>query len=171
LIARIFDAETGALIRDLPHDAILRSASFSPDGRWVMTTSADNTVRLWSVTGGPPVRVLTHERDVLLSPDRRQILTDKKDVRSVLFSPDHRQIVTTSNDGVVRIWDIDADSPPTILDKQTEILTAAFTPEGLRIVTNSDDGTIRIWDGPKEIIALRHPNWTARSCRWMAGDS
>ncbi len=55
-------------------------ASFSPDGRTVVTASWDHTARLWDAASGKELQRLTHEDTVW----------------SASFSPDGRTVVTAS---------------------------------------------------------------------------
>jgi WD40 repeat protein len=62
----------------------------SPDGKFVVTASADKTARLWNAATGQAIGdPAKHDDDVL----------------SAEFSPDGRRIVTISWD-TVRIWDV-----------------------------------------------------------------
>ena len=58
------------------------SAAFSPDGKRIVTASADKTARLWDAATGKPIGepLKGHERLVY----------------SVAFSPDGKRIVTAS---------------------------------------------------------------------------
>lgn len=48
----IWDAATGKLLRELTgHTDSVLSLTYSPDGRFVLTSSADGTIRLWGVRG------------------------------------------------------------------------------------------------------------------------
>ena len=51
---RLWDARTATPVRELPrHSAQVTSATFSPDGRLVVTTGADHDARVSSVADGP----------------------------------------------------------------------------------------------------------------------
>ena len=57
-IARLWDAETGQELRQFKgHSGGIRSAIFSPDGKWVLTASDDMTARLWDAGTGELLRV------------------------------------------------------------------------------------------------------------------
>jgi WD40 repeat protein len=89
--ARLWDATTGEQIIALRgHEGSVSSASFSPDGARIVTTSIDRTARLWDATTGQETSALRgHESSV----------------SSASFSPDGARIVTASQDGTMRIWD------------------------------------------------------------------
>ena len=64
-------------------------APFSPEGKQLMATSPDNTVRIWDVATGKP-----------LSGPLTQVVQAQ-------FSPDGRRVVTTSKDGTSKVWDVE----------------------------------------------------------------
>jgi WD40 repeat protein len=65
----------------MQHEAEVKAAQFSPDGRWVVTASDDGTARLWDAKTGQAVGEPMKHEDA---------------VNSAQFSPDSRQIVTAS---------------------------------------------------------------------------
>ena len=87
-----FDAATGRLVRVLPADGVT-TASFSPDGRLLVTGSDDNNAALWRVSNGARLHVL---------PDRTGTVTD------AAFSPGGKLVATTSSSGVTRVWYADS---------------------------------------------------------------
>jgi WD40 repeat protein len=71
------------------HTDGVQSAAFSPDGKRIVTTSRDNTVRLWDAESGKQIG---------------EPLTGHTDgVRSAAFSPDGKRIVTASDDKTARL--------------------------------------------------------------------
>jgi WD40 repeat protein len=48
----------GAVVASkIPHTGAVSQAAFSPDGRWVVTGSYDQTARVWEAATGKAVRV------------------------------------------------------------------------------------------------------------------
>ncbi|HKX27657.1 MAG TPA: AAA-like domain-containing protein, partial [Blastocatellia bacterium] len=114
------------------HSGPVYSAAFSPDSRWVMTASADQTARVWEAATGRPMAVLQGHT---------------AEVWNAAFSPDGQRIVTTSGDNTARIWEAATGRPLAILQGHTDHVTGAvFSPDSKRILTSSLDQTARIWE-------------------------
>ncbi len=130
------------------HATRVWSASFSPDGLRIVTTSDDGTAKVLEASTG---------RELLTLPGHNDW------VRSASFSPDGTRIVTGSKDYVARVWDAtEGVELLRLLGHRTAIRTAEYFPDGRRIVTASQDGTARIWDADtgRQLLELRgHSNW------------
>ena len=114
------------------HEESVNSASFSPDGRRIVSASGDRTVRIWDAATGECIRTLEGHTSY---------------IRSASFSPDGRRIVSASDDNTVRIWDAaTGDCLRTLEGHTDEVNSASFSLDGSRIVSASDDETVRIWD-------------------------
>ena len=115
----------------------IAAVSFSPDGKYVVTGSWDQTVRVWDASNGNPVSLLAGST---------------KEVNSASFSADGRYIVTAGKDMTVRIWERWQTSSPTLVKTFTEaneLNTAAFSPDGEFIVTGGAEGKVRVWEWKK----------------------
>ena len=132
------------------HNGVLWSATFSPDGRRVVTTSDDNTARLWDAENGNQVAMLKGHTEP---------------VRVAAFSPDGRHMVTASADNTARLWDAEVGRPSAVLEGHREVVrSAAFSPDGTRVVTSSDDNTARVWDATgKQLAVLKGHDGPVRS--------
>ena len=78
------------------HTRHINSLNFSPNGRLLVSTSGDNTVRLWNMHDGA-TKLLNEENTIFL---------DEPFYSSAIFSPDGRYVAATHSDGMVRIWDV-----------------------------------------------------------------
>ncbi|PYK96802.1 MAG: hypothetical protein DME19_18505 [Verrucomicrobia bacterium] len=120
------------VVGPLQHDKEILYARFSPNGKSVLTASADDTARIWdSDTGRLLVPPLRHEQDVWYAE----------------FSRDGQSVVTASFDGTARVWDAGSGKARTQpLRHEDKVWSAGFSPAGDKVVTASEDGTARIWN-------------------------
>ncbi len=125
----------------------LRSASYSPDGRFIFTASEALTATIWQTASLSPILELPH----------------KDKVYTGRYSPDGRRIVTTCRDGVARVWDARTGQLELALPAHADaVLFAEFSHDGSLIVTASRDRSARVWraaDGRPVTPPLRHRGW------------
>jgi len=145
---RIWDAETGALVRDplKGHTDSVRSVAYSHDGQHIISGSDDSTIQIWDAETGAPVG------------DPLEGHTDP--VRSVAYSPDGRRIISGSKDRTIRIWDAESGAPvggP--LEGHTDwVHSVSSFPDRRHIISRSDDSTIITWDDEAHTAAGK-PLW------------
>ena len=72
------------------HTGAVVSASFSADGKRVVTASVDKTARVWDADTGKPVG---------------ESMAHGFRINSATFSPDGKRVVTASGDKTARVWD------------------------------------------------------------------
>src|SRR5439155_1033634 len=114
----------------------IRSAEFSPDGKRIVTATAE-----WDVATSGEARMWDAETGKRLPA----ILKDEDYLHSVQFSPDGNWILTRS-DNAVRVWNANSGSAmETPIRHNSGILSAEFSPDGKRILTVSQDKTMRVW--------------------------
>jgi len=123
----LLDRTIGARhVRDVNH------AEFSPDGKYIVTASNDDTAIVWDAITGEPIHTLKKHRSA---------------VNHAEFSPDGKYIVTASSYGTAIVWDAITGEPIHTLKKHLwRVNHAEFSPDGKYIVTASDDDTAIVWD-------------------------
>jgi len=170
------DIETGNIIGGpfIGHTDEINLATFSPDGRYILTASDDTSIRIWDVETGKMVKHLEGHTDMVFwttfSPDGSRIVSASLDnsiriwdaqtggnthvlegrseaVCSVLFSPDARYIVSASSDHSVCVWDATTGAQVHVFnDHSTQAVFAFFSSDGKHILSCSDLGIIIVWD-------------------------
>ncbi|MSP11830.1 MAG: hypothetical protein EXR62_02615 [Chloroflexi bacterium] len=128
------------------HTAGVNHASFSPDGKLVVTAGLDSTARIWEAQSGKIIATLNHN-DV---------------VNEATFSPDGRFVATASNDGFVRIWEMDTGKFITERPNSDVANSVAFSPDGKTVVMASFNGLASVWEAASRnfIAELRgHTSW------------
>jgi WD40 repeat protein len=166
-------AKAGEVRRFEGHRGGIIGISYAPDGRHVLSTSYDRTVRLWDVQSGKEVRRFEGHTAwpymAVLSPDGRHVLSGGDDfvlrvwdartgkqlrqcgghTRGIIcieVSPDSRRALTGSWDGTVRLWDVETGKELRCLKGHTEtVRRVAFSPDGKRALS-AGDKTVHLWD-------------------------
>jgi len=134
----------------LKHDNSVLSASFSPDSKFIVTTSFDNTVKIWNVKTGEQEGKTMNHRDW---------------VRSASFSSDGKYIITASLDHTAKVWNTETtEQIGETLKHDDDVISASFSPDGKYIVTASSDNTAKIWnvDVEKQVFFFQDINFDGR---------
>lgn len=172
-VIHIWNLRTQSLITSLGgHKRFIVSASFSPDGTHIASSSLDGTVRLWSINEGKEVETfyVLQPSALAYSPDGEHIAVGLQSglvhifhvrkkhpplkleghsgfISSMAFSPDSSRLVTAGFENhKIMQWDAGTGILLKTLVGHTEgVASVAYSPDGSRIVSGSRDGTIRIW--------------------------
>ncbi len=170
--ARLWDARTGKLQRELKHTSPVVRVVLSPDGSRVATACRDGMVRVWDVdTGKPQWEFKGTRTSVAFSPDGTRLfigpLANQKAlvcdagtgkpllefsgcnlIRGVAFSPDGTRIVAGAFKQA-KVWDAEKEGPPLFALKVSRDVPGcvAVSPDGARIVTGHGwDEKALVWD-------------------------
>jgi WD40 repeat protein len=142
----MFSAQAnGASLRLVPQVTDLGSlcsASFSGDGKRILTCSGLGPARVW---------------DALTGKQLMAFVGHSAGVRSASFSSDGKRIVTGSFDKTAKVWDALTGKELLTLSGHThQVFSASFSSNGKRIVTGSQDNTAKVWDAMtgKELLTL-----------------
>jgi len=129
---------------------VISSLNFSPNGRLLVFTSDDNTLRLWNMHDGA-TKLLIEENPTFL---------DDPCYPSAGFSPDGRYVAASHRDGMVRIWDVCTGQLMRRMKAHTDWATCVvFTPDGKGSISGGSDYRLRYWD----VSSLDSTRFRARS--------
>ena len=117
-------------LRDYSGD--LWNAIFSPDGKRVITASADQTLRVWDSALGQLVAVLRGHT---------------AEVHAAAFAAQSSLLVSVAADGEARVWDMKlAERNGILRGHEGFVYDVAFSPDGTQVASAAWDGTARVWD-------------------------
>ncbi|KAH6806727.1 TBP-associated factor 5 [Perilla frutescens var. frutescens] len=156
------------------HAGPVHSATFSPFGDFILSSSSDSTIRLWSTKlnanlvcykghnypvwdvqfspMGHYFASASHDRTARIwSMDRIQPLRimagHLSDVDCVQWHANCNYIATGSSDKTVRLWDVQSGECVRIfIGHRSMILSLAMSPDGRYMASGDEDGTIMMWD-------------------------
>ena len=116
----------------LGHKNSVRSVAITQDGKYIVSGSDDETIKLWDIQSGKELQSFEGH---------------KNSVRSVAITPDGKHIVSGSFDGTIKLWDIQSGKELQSFEGYAiDDYPVYITPDGKCIVFGSLDGTIKIWD-------------------------
>ena len=156
------------------HTDYVDSVAFSPDGKFALSGSVDETLKLWEVDTGKCLRTFEGHigsvDSVAFSPDGKFALSTSGDntlklwevdtgeclrtfeghigsVDSVAFSPDGKFALSGSWDKTLKLWNIDTGECLRIFEGHTYyVFSVAFSPDGRFALSGSGDKTMKLWD-------------------------
>jgi WD40 repeat protein/serine/threonine protein kinase len=182
---KIWEVQSGQLIRSLEPQKIVCSAGYSADGTRIVTGNHEGIVTLWAADSGKRLLAFKGHKEALqgvsFSPDGKSVAAGcqdgtakiwdsttgqeqqtfkghSKELTSVAWSQDGAKLLTASEDKTAKIWSVkDGQEKRTLTGHTERVGSAAWSPDGGRIVTGSRDATVRLWDANdgQEIRTLR----------------
>ena len=149
---RIWDAQTGTLIRKLTHPRQdVFSLEFSAGGQKVAAGFRDRTVLIWNVRDG--------KRELTLRGH-------SKAVNGIAFHPGGLHIATASADGTIGIWDAATGTRLHVLKGHSaSVACIAYSPTGEWLASAGADNTVNVRDArvyASRFVDRRHTSAVSR---------
>jgi WD40 repeat protein len=132
------------------HDRAINTATFSPDGRFLLTAGDDGQAILWNAATGQQIARLPH---------------DGAGVQG-WFSADGRRVVTAGWNGAAQVWDVTTGQPVgPAWSPGGAIKAVAFGSKGDIGVTVGIDGSAQLWrTGEAEPVATVPQDGAVQAC-------
>jgi WD40 repeat protein len=123
----IFDVKTWETTREFyGHGSIQYTADFSSDGRWLLTASVDNELRVWNMEDGAEIK--------------HMIGLNGNQLVGLIRNPDGRTALSQQLNGPLSLWDIETG----VMIRQwghtnMSFTGTAFSPDGRYIVSGTSE--------------------------------
>jgi WD40 repeat protein len=173
------------------HSDGVNSLSYSPDGKFLASSSDDGTIKIWETKTWQLTRVIKMSRccngDVVFTSDGKSIATNgcetiqffnietgnlektfadhSSHIYSFALSPDGTSMAS-GDDQVIKLWELETGRQIKTFSGHTkEIGAISFSPDGRFLASSSWDKTVKLWDiiSGKEIKTYkrREEAWNA----------
>ena len=114
------------------HTFAVNCVRISPNGKYVLSCSADKTIKLWDQLNGKLIKTLEGHADSVITAH---------------FSHDGKSIVSASRDRSVKFWELHPGAMVKAFNGQNHVIDAiALSKDGSMICSGSHDKTIRVFD-------------------------
>lgn len=152
----IWDIRNGSRVRTLKeHAGWIMYLAWTPDGNFLLTASADKTIKMWTV----------HKTFVWGDFECVHTFLGHTDIiMGLSITPDSSQLISCSKDKTLRVWDL-KDAVKTMLRKETDraqlycikgnpeyydghslsIMKVCVNPNGTDFMSVSEDMTVKRW--------------------------
>ncbi len=182
LMATPLQAQKNDLVVNIGHHDNVTLMDISRDGRWLVTGSLDQSIRIWDYPQKKLYKVLhgfTYSRINALKissngkyiaasgADRRVRIWERtsgellhmlgshtSDVKTLAFSPDSKTLASTGQDAKVFLWNVAKGTELALLkDTKNTITKLVFSRDGQWLAAGTTEGEVLIWQvKPRKLI-------------------
>ncbi|QRK06707.1 SIR2 family protein [Archangium violaceum] len=176
------------------HSGRVTGCAVTPDGRRVVSSADDNTLKVWELETGRELATLQgHSGPVTgcaVTPDGRRVVSSSDDntlkvweletgrelatlqghsgrVTQCVVTPDGRCVVSSSGDNTLKVWELETRQElVTLRGHHSYVTGCAVTPDGRRMVSSSWDNTLKVWEleTARELATLAGHPWNVTGC-------
>ncbi|MXV78148.1 WD40 repeat domain-containing protein [Candidatus Poribacteria bacterium] len=127
----IWDTQTGQqkfILKE--HKGRITRTLFAPDGKKLVSGSADGTMRFWDLETGELITTL-----------------EEYDPNSpIAFSPDGQTFASGGENAKILLWDLNTGKLKTTFTAYNPVRRISFEKDGKTLISSGTDGTILLWD-------------------------
>ncbi|MGO9271191.1 MAG: WD40 repeat domain-containing protein [Terriglobia bacterium] len=142
---RLWSLSEGRLIQTLQgHAARVNALAVTPDGRFLVSGSADKTVKVWSLPDGALLKTISHKNAVTalaIAPDGRTLAT----ADSPYYPPSRRPIRVKRYDAV-KLWSLpEGRALKSLAGPNRNVRALSVTPDGKLLIAATTEEPRSIW--------------------------
>jgi len=112
------------------HSDKIVCGNISPNGKYLVTGSWDNTIKIWDIENELEIRTINAHEEY---------------VNKVCFSPDGNAVMSCSKDSTIKIFNIADGKLLKTFKNSDKVLSVSYAPDQKSIIS-SDNNEIKIWD-------------------------
>jgi hypothetical protein len=125
---KLWNASTGAQLATLAgHTDKVTACGFAPDGRRLVTASADRTLKVWDGWGGAELATFAGHTDTVIA---------------CAFSPDGSRLASASFDRTVKVWDVASGALVGEFVGSADMSAVTWHPRGERLAVGATSGVV-----------------------------
>lgn len=193
VLDRMMDEKTASDSRTLlGHTGVVYAVSFSPCREYLISSSEDGTVRLWSLLTWTNLVVYKGHMwavwDATFGPHGYYFASCGQDKVARLWSTDHHQPIrlfaghlsdvdcvaihpnsnytaTGSSDRSVRVWDnLNGNCVRVYTGHKGSVVCLTWSPDGKYLASGGTDKLVLVWDIPNKILIAEFGDHTSMVC-------
>ncbi|MCB0062462.1 MAG: WD40 repeat domain-containing protein, partial [Caldilineaceae bacterium] len=127
------------------HRGRVNGVAVTTDGRYIVSASGDNTLKLWNLATGEEMGTF-HGHTL--------------GVNGVAMTPDGRYIVSASDDKTLKLWNFTTgDEVRTFHGHTHDVTGVAVTPDGAHILSTSWDHSLKLWNLASSRCETKGESW------------
>ncbi|MGB1253149.1 MAG: WD40 repeat domain-containing protein, partial [Candidatus Promineifilaceae bacterium] len=143
------------------HTGPISHLVYSPSGRWIGSTSGDDTAKLWNSTTGNLHNAFFNQAESKCTgvgtneSGHGGNKSDKEDLLAIALhdSGEALRVAVTGKTKRIYLWEDDLDACPVILKGHRNMVwDVAFHPDGNLLASGGADGKIILWDFESKAI-------------------
>ena len=172
----LFDMHSGSALADIDaHKHSVAQVAFSPDNRYLASSSLEMDIKLWDLQTKKLVRTFSNPAadeviSIAFSPDGRYLaggnfsgglwlwdaqtgerlrgyVGHQSPANVLAIDPQGETLISGSFDAAIKIWDLQTGLLRATLHDHTEAISdIAISADGTTLASSSRDKTIRLWD-------------------------
>ncbi|MEB3180268.1 MAG: protein kinase [Nostocaceae cyanobacterium] len=114
------------------HSGVVRAVAVSPNGKIMVSGSADKTIKLWNLANREAIRTLNGHKDWVVA---------------LAISPDSTILASGSSDKTIKLWNLETgELIATLKGHKNWVSSLAFSPDGKTLASASADETVKLWN-------------------------
>lgn len=121
------------------HTGNVTGVAFHCEGKWMVTSSEDGTVKIWDTRTGGIQRNYTHGTHV------KDIFAHVTPVNDVVIHPNQGELISCDRSGNIRVWDLSEDKCTHQLIPEEDVSVSSVTVASDGTLLCAGNNTVSLW--------------------------